>query len=83
MFVRGIVASLNKLRLRSRRDEGEKRKMGTGETKKKRGKEKNGICTTCIIINRPGANRGAAESERTIRRRQRTQARVERPRESI
>lgn len=37
MFARGIVASLNKLRLRSRRDEGEKRKTGTRETKKKVG----------------------------------------------
>lgn len=81
MFVRVIVASLNKLRLRSRRDEGEKRKMETKETE--RGGGRGDIYTMCIIINRPGANRGTAESERTIRKRQRTQERVERPRESI
>lgn len=59
--------SLNKLRLRSRRDEGE----WDGRSGRKKEKERERgtkYARPCIIINRPGANRGVAEGERTTKK---------------
>lgn len=49
------------------------------ERKRERERERQNMCMSCVIINLPGANRGTAKGERTIKRSQATQARVERP----